>query len=140
MKKQLYGIISGIIIFILLCSGIFTDIIRFFSWLFLLDYSAPDISIVGSIIVRVLTFTVSYSLVGIIFKVLNWFNSKIMSITYLIFSSLIGFALSYVVMIIEKYWIALIIVLSIVCIIALLIIIIQYVQDKRKLINQNEEE
>lgn len=140
MKKQLYGIISGIIIFILLCSGIFTDIIRFFSWLFLLDYSAPDISIVGSIIVRVLTFTVSYSLVGIIFKVLNWFNSKIMSITYFIFSSLIGFALSYVVMIIEKYWIALIIVLSIVCIIALLIIIIQYVQDKRKLINQNEEE
>ena len=50
------------------------------------------------------TFAISYTLVGIIFNALGWFNSKIMSIAYFVISTLLGFALVYVVMLIETKW------------------------------------
>ena len=112
--KRIGSIISGIVILLLLCSGIFTDVLKFFAWLFTLQYSQPDTSIVGGIIVRILTFAVSYGLVGLIFNSLGWFNSKAMSIAYFVISTLLGFALSYVVMIIEKYIVIIGIVLGVI--------------------------
>lgn len=103
MKKEKVGIVSSIVLLLLLCSGAFADILRFFAWLFTLQYSQPDTSIAGGIIVRVLTFLISYGLVGLIFNALDWFNSKGMSVAYFIISTLLGFALAYVVWVIEQY-------------------------------------
>ena len=103
MKKEIVGIISSIVLLLLLCSGAFADILRFFAWLFTLQYSQPDTSIAGDIVVRVLTFLVSYGLVGLIFNVQGWFNIKAMSAVYFIISTLLGFPLAYVVWVIEQY-------------------------------------
>ena len=72
-------------------------------WLVKVENSAPNISVFGAIIVRVLTFLISYSLVGIIFKSLDWFNSKLMSIIYFVISTLIFFVLAYVVWLVEEH-------------------------------------
>ena len=124
MKGKIIGSLVSIIILILLCSGAFADILRFFAWLFTLQYSQPDTSIAGGIVVRVLTFLVSYGLVGLIFNALGWFNNKIMSIAYFIISTLLGFALSYVVWMTEQYILIIGIVLGavVVCIIVFLIV------------------
>ena len=86
MHKKIFGFLAGIVLVLLLCSGIFADIMKFFTWLFTLEYITPDTSIAGSIIVKMLTFAVSYTLVGIIFNSLGLFNSKVMSFVYLIIS------------------------------------------------------
>lgn len=130
--KKLGSFIAGILILLLLCSGIFVDLLKFFAWLFTLQYSQPDTSVAGGIIVRVLTFVVSYGLVGLIFNSLGWFNSKIMSIMYFIISTLLGFALAYVVMIIEKYIVVIGIVLGIITLGLVVFFIVRAIIENKK--------
>ena len=129
--KRLTGLLAGIVLLLLLCSGIFADIIEFFTWLFTLQYIAPETSIAGSIIAKVLTFAVSYTLVGLIFNSLNWFNSKVMSVVYFIVSALLGFALAYIVMLIENYLLEINIILGVVFVISIVALIIFKIKTKR---------
>ena len=126
--KRLTGLLAGIVLLLLLCSGIFADIIKFFSWLFTLQYITPETSIAGSIIVKVLTFAVSYTLVGLIFNSIGWFNSKLMSIAYFIISTLLGFVLAYIVMLIEKHLLVIGIILGVILIASSIILIINHIQ------------
>lgn len=139
MKKEIVGIVSSIVLLLLLCSGAFADILRFFAWLFTLQYSQPDTSIAGGIIVRVLTFLVSYGLVGLIFNALGWFNSKVMSVVYFIISTLLGFALAYVVWAIEQYILIIGIVLGIILAAIVAYILIRIVFSK-KLKKESDEQ
>lgn len=125
MKKEITGLVSFLILLLLICSGIFSDIVNFFAWLFVLQNSSLDTSIVGGIIVRILTFIVAYGLVRIIFKYIGQFNSKIMSIVYFIISTIIGFVLSYIFMIIEEYILIIGIVLGTISISIILYFIIE---------------
>ena len=126
--KRLTGLLAGIVLLLLLCSGIFADIIKFFTWLFTLQYITPETSIAGSIIVKVLTFAVSYTLVGLIFNSIGWFNSKLMSIAYFIISTLLGFVLAYIVMLIEKHLLVIGIILGVILIASSIILIINHIQ------------
>lgn len=128
--KKTFGILAGIVLVLLLCSGVFTDIIRFFTWLFTLKYITPDTSIAGNIIVKVLTFAVAYTLVGIIFNSLGLFNSRTMSFFYTIISTILGFALSYIVMIIEKHLLAIGITLGIIFIASIITLIFICIKNK----------
>lgn len=130
--KKLSGILASIILLLLLCSGIFTDILNFFTWLFTLQYIAPETSIAGSIIVKILTFAVSYTLVGIIFNALGWFNGKIMSLAYFIVSTLLGFVLAYIVMLIETHLLAIGIILGVVFALSITFIIVLKVKSNTK--------
>lgn len=130
--KRLSGVLAGIVLLLLLCSGIFTDIVEFFTWLFTLQYITPETSIAGSIIVKVLTFAVSYALVGLIFNALEWFNSKVMSIAYFVISTLLGFALAYVVMFIETHLLVIGITLGVVFVAAIVVIIILEIRNKKE--------
>jgi len=116
----------------LLCSGIFSDIIKFLAWLFTLQYSSPDTSVAGGIIVRILTFAVAYSLVGIVFNAIGLFNSKAMSILYFIISTIVGFVLSYLVWIIEEKIIIIGIILGIILLLIIGYCIIMSIIDKSK--------
>lgn len=129
--KRLSGLLASIVLLLLLCSGIFADIVKFFTWLFTLKYITPETSILGSIIVKILTFAVSYTLVGLIFNSLNWFNSKVMSVAYFIVSTLLGFALAYIVMLIENYLLEINIILGIVFVISIVVLIIFKIKTKR---------
>ena len=136
--KRLTGLLAGIVLLLLLCSGIFADIIEFFTWLFTLQYIAPETSIAGSIIVKVLTFAVSYTLVGLIFNSLNWFNSKVMSVAYFIVSTLLGFALAYIVMLIETHLLVIGIILGVILITSSIILMINYIKkSKFKKLDEN---
>ena len=128
--KRLTGLLAGIVLLLLLCSGIFADIIEFFTWLFTLQYIAPETSIAGSIIAKVLTFAVSYTLVGLIFNSLNWFNSKVMSVVYFIVSALFGFALAYIVMLIETHLLAIGIILGVILIASIIVLIVFHIKNK----------
>lgn len=128
--KRLSGFLAGIVLLLLLCSGIFVDIIEFFTWLFTLQYITPETSVAGSIIVKILTFAVSYTLVGIIFNSLGWFNSKVMSLVYFIISTLLGFVLAYIVMLIETHILAIGLTLSVIFISSIVVLIIIRIKNK----------
>lgn len=128
--KRLSGILAGIVLLLLLCSGIFTDVLKFFTWLFTLQYITPETSVTGSIIVKILTFLVSYTLVGLIFNALGWFNSKIMSIAYFVVSTLLGFVLAYIVMLIETHLLAIGITLGVILLLAVGVWITIVVKNK----------
>jgi hypothetical protein len=133
--KRISGFFAGIVLLLLLCSGIFVDIIEFFTWLFTLQYITPETSIAGSIIVKILTFAVSYTLVGIIFNALGWFNSKVMSIAYFVVSTLLGFALAYVVMLIETHLLEIGITLGVIFVLAIAVIIFNAIKNKKQCTN-----
>ena len=130
--KRLLGFLAGIVLLLLLCSGIFVDNIEFFTWLFTLQYITPETSVAGSIIVKILTFAVSYTLVGIIFNALGWFNSKIMSTAYFVISTLLGFALAYVVMLIETHLLEIGITLGVIFVLSIAAIIFIATKNKRQ--------
>lgn len=139
MKKEIAGIISSIVLLLLLCSGAFANISRFFAWLFTLQYSAPETSIAGGIIVRVLTFLISYGLVGVLFSALGWFNSKVMRIVYFIISTLIAFALAYLIWTIETYIMVIGIVMGIIMACVIIFFVVNYILRKRKKTGNKDE-
>lgn len=128
--KRLSGLLASIVLLLLLCSGVFADIIKFFTWLFTLQYITPETSIAGSIIVKVLTFAVSYTLVGLIYNSLGWFNSKVMSVAYFIISTLLGFVLAYIVMLIETHLLAIGITLGVIFIASIVALVIIRIKNK----------
>ena len=138
--KKTGSIISSIVILLLLCSGAFADVLKFFAWLFTLQYSQPDTSIAGGIIVRILTFIVSYSLVGIIFNALGWFNGKVMKIVYFVISTLLGFVIAYIVWGIEQYILIIGIVMGVIILAAIAYFVIRAILDKKKQPDMEEDE
>ena len=129
--RKLSGFLAGIVLLMLLCSGIFADIIEFFTWLFTLQNTTPETSVAGSVIVKILTFAVSYTLVGIIFNSIGLFNSKMMSVAYFVISTLLGFALAYIVMLIETYLLEIGITLGVIFALALALIIISTIKNNQ---------
>ena len=138
--KRLVGAISAILILLLLCSGAFANIVNFFLWLFTLQYSQPETSFAGGIVVRILTFVVSYSLVGLIFNALGWFNSKIMSVAYFIISALLGFAIAYLVWSIEQYILIIGIVLGVIAVAAVTAFVVFLVVGNKKSKEKGKDE
>ena len=140
MKGKIISLAVSGVLLLLLCSGAFADIIKFFAWLFTLQYSAPETSIAGGIIVRILTFVVSYSLVGLIFNALGWFNSKIMSVAYFIISALLGFAIAYLVWSIEQYILIIGIVLGVIAVAAVAAFVVFLVVGNKKSKEKGKDE
>ena len=131
--NKLVKIIVVIVFFALLWSGIFADAVAFFAWLLMLNYSSPNVSVVGEIVVRILTFAVSFSLVGAFF---NCRNEKIMSVTYYIVSSLLGFVFAWIVWKIEQNLLIVGIVLGIILFLVIVLLVAQYIVNKK---NRSEE-
>ncbi len=119
--KKLISILAVILLLTLLASGVVADAINFFAWLFILENTLPEIPLGAEIAVRVLSFFVSYGLVGLIFSFLSLFNKRIMSLVYAVISTLVFVLGTYIIWFLEKYIIAIVIVLSIVLVIAIII-------------------
>lgn len=129
---KLAGLLAVIVILLLLCTGIFTNLVNFFGWLFLLQYSQPETTVFGGITVRILTFLISYALVGVIFTALDWYDSKIMSVSYFVISTLLGFILAYIVWCIEKYILIICIVMGVLLILAIVAIVVLVILNKKR--------
>ena len=103
MKSKIAGILALIIFVFFITSGLFEGIMNFFVWLVTLNATQSSISAAGEIFVKIASFVVSYTAVGILFNAIGWFNSDAMKFVYFIVSTLVSFALCYVVMLFLTY-------------------------------------
>lgn len=101
--------IGGIILLILIATGVFSvlldltsEFIKLTLWIFQLSLTDFGLSPSIEIIVKSLTFILSYALVGIIFNALGLFDSDVMKYVYFVISTMIGFALSALIMFLQE--------------------------------------
>lgn len=102
--------IGGIIILILIATGVFSflleltgEFVKLTLWIFQLSLTDFGLPPVIEIIVKSLTFILSYALVGIIFSAIRLFNSDVMKYAYFVVSTMIGFALSALIMFLQEH-------------------------------------
>ena len=136
---SLTGIVAGVGLLMLFASGIFTKLVEFGAWLFMLQYSGPETSIFGEVFVRLLTFAVTFGLVRIIFESFGWFNSDAMSVAYWIISTILSFIFSYIVWTTEQYLLVIGIVLGVVAVLIVAFFVLRAVILKRKKKNAEEQ-
>ena len=103
MRSKIAGILALIIFVFFITSGLFEGIMNFFVWLVTLNATQSSVSAAGEIFVKIASFVVSYTAVGILFNSIGWFNSDAMKLVYFIISTLVSFVLCYVVMLLETY-------------------------------------
>ena len=117
--KKILSIILFLAVIFFLTSGLFEAITKVVVWLVTLQFNSPDISVFGQLVAKDGAWVMTYSLVGIIFNALGWFDSSVMKIVYFAISTIISFLLSWLIMALEKYlWIIAIIVGCLVLILA----------------------
>ena len=102
--------IGGIILLILIATGVFSvlldltsEFIKLTLWIFQLSLTDFGLSPSIEIIVKSLTFILSYALVGIIFNAIGLFDSDVMKYVYFVVSTMIGFALSALIMFLQEH-------------------------------------
>ena len=135
MKGKFIAFIALIILIFLCTSGLVEPITKVFVWLITLDFSSPEISIFGQLVVKYGTWLITFALVKIVFDSLGWFNSTAMKIVYAILSMVFSFLLSWIIMILENYLLVIAIVVGVLLIVVLGVFIICFVHSKKK----NEE-
>lgn len=108
--KDVKSMIGGIILLILIATGVFSvlldltsEFIKLTLWIFQLSLTDLGLSPSIEIIVKSLTFILSYALVGIIFNAIGLFDSDVMKYVYFVVSTMIGFALSALIMFLQEH-------------------------------------
>ena len=129
MKKIIWLIIILALIIFIGTSGVLETMINFLVWLITLNFNSPNISVFGQILAKYGTWFISYLLVGALFKTLGLFDSNAMKIVYFIISTIISFALCYVIMLFEIYSFCIAIVVGIVLILSVIVFVIAYVKE-----------
>lgn len=132
MKKLFYGIafIVGLVMLLPLLQY-FKQIVRFFTWLVMLDYTSPNVSFCAGLTIRILTAAITYSAVGLFFKFLNWFNTRTMRLVYFIISTILTFMLTWLFYILETYWWIFLIVFGTIIITGIVIFVITKIEKKK---------
>ena len=76
---------------------------KFIKWYVMSNFEESPLSFWEQIACRVLAVVVSFTVVGMIFHWVDWYNSTVMRITYFFVSLLVTVAITYILMILEKY-------------------------------------
>lgn len=113
------SLISLIILLIFVDSGVLDFGYDFVSFILTLQNNTPNITGFSETFVNILTYIISFSLVGLIFNKLRLFNSKLMSFAYFIISTIIGFILSTLVHWIIDYYLFIVITVWLIAIFAI---------------------
>jgi hypothetical protein len=108
--RDVKSIIGGIVLLILIATGVFSvlleltgEFMKITLWIFQLSLTDFGLSPVIEIIIKSLTFILSYVLVGVIFNSIGLFDSEVMKYVYFVISTLIGFVLSSVIMFFQEH-------------------------------------
>ena len=131
MKGKILGLILLILFVFFITSGLFESIVKFFVWLVTLNATQSNVSMAGEIFVKVATFVLSYILVGGLFKAIGWFNSDVMKLVYFIVSTIVSFALCYIVMLLETYLLYIVIVIATLLLLVVVISILLCLRNKK---------
>lgn len=127
MKKRIISIIAFFVFIFVLTSGLFENISNFLVWLVTLNMTQSKVSIAGEIFVKIATWVISYAAVGLLFRILGWFNSDVMKAVYFIVSTLVSFGLCYVVMLLETYLFYIVITCGILLIVIIVIFVFLHI-------------
>lgn len=127
MKKRIISIIAFLVFIFVLTSGLFENISNFLVWLVTLNMTQSKVSIAGEIFVKIATWVISYAAVGLLFRILGWFNSDVMKAVYFIVSTLVSFGLCYVVMLLETYLFYIVITCGILLIVIIVIFVFLHI-------------
>ena len=130
MKKALSGLITLIVIVFIFTSGLIEPLTKFFVWLVTLNMTQSSVSIAGEIFVKIAAFVISYATVGAIFNAIGWFNSGVMKLVYLIISTIVSFALCWLVMIFETHLLLIVIIAGALLLLAIAVFIILHFKAK----------
>jgi hypothetical protein len=102
--------VGSLLLFVLIASGFFGIILNFVLvlteftlWLFTLSLTEFGLSPTIEIGIKIGTFLFSFTIVGYLFGLLRWFNSDVMSFAYFLVSTLVGFVLSYFLMLLQTH-------------------------------------
>lgn len=109
--------------------NIYEWIVNILIWLFTLNMTQSNVSMTGEIFVRIATFVVSYGAVGYIFNAIGLFDSKAMKFVYFVISTIVSFALCYVIMLIETYLLHIAIALGLLLVMGILISLFSAAKD-----------
>lgn len=135
MKGRIAAIIAFLLFIFIFTSGLFEGIVNFLTWLVTLNMTQSNISMAGEIFVKIAAWLISYTAVGLIFNALGWFNSDVMKFVYFVISTLVSFALCYVVMLLETYLLYIVIALGVLLAGAITFVIVRYIKYRK---NKND--
>lgn len=131
MKGRIAAIIVFLLFIFIFTSGLFEGIFNFLTWLVTLNMTQSNISMAGEIFVKIATWIISYTVVGMIFHALGWFDSDAMKFVYFIISTLVSFALCYIVMLLETYLLYIVIGLGVLLAIVIILAIVLYIRHRK---------
>lgn len=137
MKKKLGSFIIFVILIFLIAHGFLGNFFKFCTWLVTLNMTQSNVSAAGENFVKIAVWIFSYSAVGLLFKTIGIFDKKAMKFTYFIISTLVSFALCYIVMLLEKYLLYIAITLCILLFGVFSAFIIYHIKSKRKKESEN---
>lgn len=102
--KELKHFLWVVLILAIFSSPKMVDKVKdFLVWYITINFEESPLSIIGQILCRVLSFALSYLLVGALFKWIGWFNSRAMRIAYFFISLFVSLVVSYIIMIFEQH-------------------------------------
>lgn len=130
MKKALSGLITLIVLVFVFTSGLIEPLTKFFVWLVTLNMTQSSVSIAGEIFVKIAAFVISYATVGAIFNAIGWFNSGVMKLVYFIISTIVSFALCWLVMIFETHLLLIAIIAGALLLLAITAFVIMHFKAK----------
>ena len=131
MKGRIAAIIVFLLFIFIFTSGLFEGIFNFLTWLVTLNMTQSNISMAGEIFVKIATWIISYTVVGMIFHALGWFDSDAMKFVYFVISTLVSFALCYIVMLLETYLLYIVIGLGVLLAIVIVLAIVLYIRHRK---------
>ena len=131
MKGKIAAVIAFLLFLFFFTSGLFEGIVNFLTWLVPLNMAQSNISIAGEIFVKIAAWLISYTLVGIIFGVLGWFHSDVMKFVYFIISTLVSFALCYIIMLLETYLLYVVIGFGVLLAVVIVFAILVYIKHRK---------
>lgn len=131
MKGRIAAIIVFLLFIFVFTSGLFEGIFNFLTWLVTLNMTQSNISMAGEIFVKIATWIISYTVVGMIFHALGWFDSDAMKFVYFVISTLVSFALCYIVMLLETYLLYIVIGLGVLLAIVIILAIVLYIRHRK---------
>lgn len=105
---------------------IFPISLNYFSWcLIVSDDLNSNFNFINNTIVNILTYALSFIIVGLIFNILNLFNKNLVKLFYLIVSYGVSVGLIWILKLLKEFWWTSLIVLLIIFI----ILIIKYIKN-----------
>ena len=139
MKRLISGIVTLLVVVLFVTSGLFKGFLNFICWLVTLNMTQSKISLAGEIFVKITTWAVTYSFVGFLFDSLGWFDSDAMKFVYFVVSTMISFALCYVIMLLETYLLYIVIAVAIFAVIVFAVIVGTKIHNKKNISKRLKE-